>query len=181
MRPITILQYLAPMLGAAALAFAALSASAQKSCQQPSPAQAPASLDFAFYKSNVEPIFLKARSGHARCYACHSEGNRIFHLEKLPPDAIVWTDEQSRKNFQSAIHLVVPGNPGLSPLLLHPLAPEAGEDAFHSGGRQFPSQNDSDWLVLAEWVRGAREDSPSGCLPHASPRTSSPHTPPPTI
>src|SRR5258708_2491392 len=110
MRPITILQHLAPMLGAAALAFAALPASAQKSCQQPSPAQAPASLDFAFYKSNVEPIFLKARSGHARCYACHSEGNRIFHLEKLPPDAIVWTDEQSRKNFQSAIHLVVPGN-----------------------------------------------------------------------
>src|SRR6266403_1922160 len=170
MRPITILQHLAPMLGAAALAFAALPASAQKSCQQPSPAQAPASLDFAFYKSTVEPIFLKARSGHARCYACHSEGNRIFHLEKLPPDAIEWIDEQSRKNFQSAIHLVVPGNPGLSPLLLHPLAPEAGGDAFHSGGRQFPSQNDSDWLVLAEWVRGAREDSPSGCLPQVAPR-----------
>ena len=170
MRPITILQHLAPMLGAAALAFAALPASAQKSCQQPSPAQAPASLDFAFYKSTVEPIFLKARSGHARCYACHSEGNRIFHLEKLPPDAIEWTDEQSRKNFQSAIHLVVPGNPGLSPFLLHPLAPEAGGDAFHSGGRQFPSQNDSDWLALAEWVRGAREGSLSGCLPQVAPR-----------
>src|SRR3979490_2819177 len=171
MRRLTILQHLAPMLGAAAMAFAALPASAQKSCQQPGPAQAPASLDFAFYKSNVEPIFLKARAGHARCYACHSEGNRIFHLEKLPPDAIEWTDEQSRKNFQSAIHLVVPGNPGSSPLLLHPLAPEAGGDAFHSGGRQFPSQNDSDWLALAEWGRGGPEGSPSRCFPQAPPRT----------
>ncbi len=158
------------MLGAAALTFAALPASAQKACLQISSAQAPVSLDFAFYKSNVEPIFLKARPGHARCYACHSESNRIFHLEKLPPDAIAWTDEQSRKNFQSAIHLVVPGNPGLSPLLLHPLAPEAGGDAFHSGGRQFISQNDSDWLALAEWVRGAREGSPSVCMPQSAAR-----------
>jgi YVTN family beta-propeller protein len=163
-------QYLAPMLGAAALTFAAPPASAQKACSQINIPQAPVSLDFTFYKSNVEPIFLKARSGHARCYACHSEGNRIFHLEKLSPDAIVWTDEQSQKNFQSAIHLVVPGNPGLSPLLLHPLAPEAGGDAFHSGGRQFSSQNDSDWLALAEWVRGGREGSPSGCLPQSAPR-----------
>jgi YVTN family beta-propeller protein len=159
---------LAPALVAVVLTFAALPASAdsQKPCQQ-SPsnsAQAPPSLDFAFYKTNVQPIFLKERPGHARCYGCHSEANRIFHLEKLPPDAVTWTDEQSRENFQSAIHLVVPGNPGSSPLLLHPLAPEAGGDAFHSGGRQFASQNDPDWLTLADWVRGARESSASGCL-----------------
>src|SRR6266852_8140436 len=142
----------------------------QKPCQQPDSAQTPASLDFAFYKANVEPIFLKARPGHARCYACHSEANRIFHLERLPPDAAAWTDAQSRKNFQSAIHLGVPGNPGFSPLLLHPLAPEAGGDAFHSGGRQFASQNDPDWLTLAEWVRGARETAPFGCVPQSSAR-----------
>jgi len=161
---------LAPLLAAGLLAFAPAPASAQKPCQQPNSKQATASLDFAFYKSNVEPIFLKARPGHARCYACHSEGNRTFHLEKLPPDAIAWNDEQSRKNFQSAIHLVVRGNPDLSPLLLHPLAPEAGGDAFHSGGRQFVSQNDSDWLALAEWVRGAREDSPAACVPQSAAR-----------
>jgi YVTN family beta-propeller protein len=40
--------------------------------------------------------------------------------------------------------------------LLHPLAPSAGGDPFHSGGWQFPSQNDPDWLTLAEWVRGPR-------------------------
>jgi YVTN family beta-propeller protein len=161
---------LAPALAAVTLAFAVNPAFAQKSCPQANSAEAPVSLDFAFYKSNVEPIFLKPRPGHARCYACHSEGNRIFHLEKLAPDATAWNDEQSRKNFQSAIHLVVPGNPGLSPLLLHPLAPEAGGDAFHSGGRQFISQNDSDWLALAEWVRGAREGSPYACVPQSAAR-----------
>jgi YVTN family beta-propeller protein len=161
---------LALALAAVTLAFAVNPAFAQKSCPQANSAEAPVSLDFAFYKSNVEPIFLKPRPGHARCYACHSEGNRIFHLEKLPPDATAWNDDQSRKNFQSAIHLVVPGNPGLSPLLLHPLAPEAGGDAFHSGGRQFISQNDSDWLALAEWVRGAREGSPYACVPQSAAR-----------
>jgi len=164
---------LAAVLAAAFLSFAALKASAdsQKPCQQSlsNSAQALPSLDFAFYKAHVEPIFLKARPSHARCYACHSETNRIFHLEKLPPDTTAWTDEQSRKNFQSASHLVVRGDPGSSPLLLHPLAPEAGGDAFHSGGRQFASQNDPDWLAIAQWVRGAREGAPS-CVPQSAAR-----------
>jgi YVTN family beta-propeller protein len=38
-------------------------------------------------------------------------------------------------------------------LLFHPLAPEAGGDPFHSGGYQFQSQNDPDWLTMAVWVR----------------------------
>jgi len=146
------------------------SADSQKPCQDGNSAQTSVSLDYAFYKSNVEPIFLKARPGHARCYACHSEGNRSFHLEQLPPDAATWTDAQSRKNFQTANHLVVPGNPSSSPLLLHPLAPEAGGDAFHSGGRQFISENDPDWLALAAWVRGAREGSQPACVPQSSAR-----------
>jgi len=54
------------------------------------------------------------------------------------------------------MELVVPGEPGSSPLLLHPLAPSSGGDPFHSGGWQFPSQNDPDWLTLADWVRGLR-------------------------
>src|SRR3984893_17575569 len=31
---------------------------------------------FESFKANVEPVFLKERPGHARCYGCHSEGNR---------------------------------------------------------------------------------------------------------
>jgi YVTN family beta-propeller protein len=113
-------------------------------------------LDFQFFKSRVQPVFLKQRGGHARCYGCHILGNRNFHLETLLPGDSTWTDEQSQRNFQNAVQQVVPGDPTSSRLLIHPLAPEAGGDPFHSGGRQFSSQTDPDWLVLADWVRGLR-------------------------
>jgi len=49
-----------------------------------------------------------------------------------------------------ASQLVTPDGPLNSPPLTYPLAPEAGGDAFHSGGRQFESQNDPDWQILAD-------------------------------
>jgi YVTN family beta-propeller protein len=124
-------------------------------------------LDFDFFKSKVEPIFLKERPGHARCYSCHSEASRIFHLEKLSGGFATWTEEQSRRNFQTVTRLVAPSNPYTSLLLIHPLAAEAGGDAFHSGGRQFETQNDPDWLTLAEWVRGGHAAVDSKTRPAA--------------
>jgi hypothetical protein len=109
-------------------------------------------LDFEAFKSRIEPIFLEHREGHVRCYVCHSENNSAFHLERLPDGANFWTDEQSRKNFQSVYGLVAPNAPADSRLLIHPLAPEAGGDLFHSGGRQFESKNDPAWKALAEWA-----------------------------
>src|SRR6266481_1276842 len=109
-----------------------------------------AALDLQVFRTKVEAIFLKERPGHARCYGCHILPNRGFHLEPLSTGSTEWSDEQSQLNFQHVLQHVVPGNPTSSRLLLHPLAPEAGGDAFHSGGRQFASQNDPDWLVLAE-------------------------------
>jgi YVTN family beta-propeller protein len=127
--------------------------------QQPASASSKDIFDFESFKSKVEPIFLKQRPGHARCYACHSDANRLFHLERLSDGATEWTEEQSRRNFQTVTRLVAPGDPRSSLLLIHPLAPEAGGDAFHSGGRQFESQNDPDWITIADWVRGARAGS----------------------
>jgi YVTN family beta-propeller protein len=112
--------------------------------------------DFETYRRHVEPIFLKQRPGHARCYSCHTLSNRVFHLEPLSPGVTDWSTEQSQKNFQSALQLVVPGHPESSWLLLHPLAPEAGGHPFHSGGRQFESKDDPDWQTLFEWVLGTR-------------------------
>jgi hypothetical protein len=112
-------------------------------------------LDYDVYKSRVEPIFLKKRPGHGRCYACHAESNNAFRLQKLTPGSNSWSEEQSQRNFQRIAALVVAGDPDKSKLLLHPLAPEAGGQAFHSGGRQFSSKNDPDWKILAQWVRGA--------------------------
>src|SRR5258708_77926 len=131
-----------------------------------SPSTQTAALNFEMFKTRVQPIFLKNRPGHARCYGCHILAARNFRLEELSPGSTEWTEEQSQRNFQSALQHVVPGDPGSSRLLIHPLAPEAGGDPFHSGGRQFESQNDPDWLEMAEWARGrdatVTSESPSG-------------------
>ncbi|MBV9745233.1 MAG: hypothetical protein JO099_15840 [Acidobacteriia bacterium] len=114
------------------------------------------SLDFEVYRTKVEPIFLKRRPGHARCVVCHEANNSAFRLQQLPEGATSWTEEQSKKNFESVSHLVTPGNPTASRLLIHPLAPDAGGDKFHGGGRQFASQEDPDWVAIANWVRQAK-------------------------
>ena len=125
-------------------------------------ASAPAqSLDFEFFKIRVEPIFLKKRAGHTRCYVCHSvqRGRATStpapnYLVNLSPGSTFWTEEQSRLNFERVSQFVVPGDFASSRLLMHPMDPEAGGDGMHGGGRQFQSQNDPDWQILAEWVRG---------------------------
>jgi hypothetical protein len=119
-----------------------------------SPASAQ-SLDYEVFKARVEPIFLTKRPGHVRCYVCHSDrSNNSFKLETIAAGGKFWTEEQSRKNFEVVSHLVVPGDPGKSLLLLQPLAPEAGGNAFHTGGRQFANKDDPSWKTLARWVGG---------------------------
>src|SRR5262245_8630218 len=125
-------------------------------------AAAESSLDYEFFKRQVEPIFLKKREGHVRCYVCHSErSGNAFRLEKLSPGSDFWTEEQSRRNFELISALVVPGDPAKSRLLLYPLAPEAGGNSFHSGGRQFSSKNDPDWKILAEWINSGKQTAPA--------------------
>ena len=114
------------------------------------------SLDYGFFKASVEPIFLKKRPDHVRCYVCHSESTNAFKLQHMAHGAKTYTDEQSRKNFESAANLVVPGDTAKSRLLLQPLDPHAGGNPYHSGGRQFESKDDPDWKVLAEWVNGRK-------------------------
>jgi hypothetical protein len=118
-------------------------------------AAAPA-LDFAFFKSRVEPVFLEKRPGHTRCVVCHAGSNNNLRLERLSPGQSTWNEEQSRKNFEMVSKLVNPGDPDTSRLLLHALAPEGGGDVFHSGGRQFADKNDPQWKTIADWVKGAK-------------------------
>ena len=123
-------------------------------------AQTAPKLDYEYFKSRVEPVFLTKRPDHARCYVCHVESNNAFRLERLAPGARDWTEEQSRRNFEVVSILVNPGDPGTSRLLLHPLGPEGGGDVFHSGGRQFASKRDPAWRTLAAWVNGATLAAP---------------------
>src|SRR5579864_8269129 len=83
-------------------------------------AQAP-QLDFEFFKTQVQPILLAKREGHARCYACHSTGTP-YRLQRLSPGAATWNDEQSLKNFQATSNMVNLQDPEASPLLIFPLA-----------------------------------------------------------
>ena len=136
-------------------------AKAQTQAAADADAKSAPQLDYEFFKTRVEPIFLKHRSDeHARCYVCHQmmrHGGGPLSLEMLPPGASFWTEEQSRKNFETVSKLVVPGNPSLSLFLRMPLAPEAGGIAdTHQGGRQFASEDDPDWKNMKAWVMGEK-------------------------
>ena len=120
-------------------------------------ANAAATLDYDFFKAKVQPIFLEKRPGHAPCVMCHADANNMLHLERLPSGQSSWTEEQTRKNFDTVSKIVqAADDPMAAKILLHPLAPEAGGDAFHSGGRQFASKNDPEWKTIAAWVQGAK-------------------------
>jgi hypothetical protein len=115
-------------------------------------AAAPATaLNYDFFKAKVQPIFLEKRAGHARCVVCHGGANNALHLAVLPASG-QWSEEDTKNNFAAVSALVNRADPANSRLLIHPLAPEAGGDMFHSGGRQFGSKDDPDWKILAQFA-----------------------------
>lgn len=119
-------------------------------------AAAAPTLDYNFFKAKVQPIFLKKREGHARCYVCHGGANNALHLAPLSPGATNWDEEQTRQNFAAVSALIDLNDPENSRFLIHPLAPEAGGDLFHSGGRQFASKNDPDWKNMEAFANGTK-------------------------
>lgn len=123
---------------------------------QPLAAQsADPTVDFEFFRTKVQPIFLAERPGHARCINCHADEGRHPYLEPLQPGYVMWTEEQSRKNFAEFSKMVVPGSLK-SKLLVHPLAQAAGGDFDHGGGKHFLSQTNPEWLTLKAWVMGSK-------------------------
>lgn len=130
-------------------------AASQQTAPQASPQTGGPTLDYEVFKNKVQPILTAKRKGNARCIACHSRGGGNSYLETLPPGTTAYTEEQSRRNFERVQRLVVPGEPLKSPLLVNPLAEEAGGSHWHGGGKHWHSQNDPEWQVLAAWVRGS--------------------------
>ena len=128
-----------------ALVFAAAASSAAAQT-------APSTLDYEFFKANVQPILLAKRPGHARCISCHGQGTTL-RLQPVAAGATTWTEEESRKNFEAISRVVLPGSLK-SKLLVHPLAESAGGDFYHSGGKQFLSQSDLEWQTLKAFVMG---------------------------
>jgi hypothetical protein len=123
----------------------------------PLASNAAGTLDYDFFKAKVQPIFLEKRSGHAPCAMCHAGADNMLHLEKLSDGQTAWTEDQTRKNFETVSKIVqAVDEPLHAKILVHPLAPEAGGDAYHSGGRQFASKSDPDWKLIAAWAQGAK-------------------------
>jgi hypothetical protein len=112
-------------------------------------------LDFEFFKTRVQPIFLARRDGHTRCVSCHSKGTPM-RLQALSPGATTWNDEQSRKNLQVVLPRVAPRRLSDSKLLMHPLLADGGGDFYHSGGKHWNSFLDPEWQIIANWVCGRK-------------------------
>jgi hypothetical protein len=142
------------LVAAACALAAALASQAHSAAPLPPPVKG-AALDYEFFKTRVQPIFLTKREGHARCYVCHMNNNARFHLVPLSPGATTWNEEQSRQNFELIKRVAVPGSID-SPIVMHPLEEKAGGHPHHGGGQQFESQSDPAWQTLKAFVLGEK-------------------------
>ena len=64
-----------------AIAVCALAPPASTAQQPPQTAPPRPGLDFEFFRSKVQPIFLARREGHARCIACHAGATASYRHE----------------------------------------------------------------------------------------------------
>ena len=110
-------------------------------------------LDFEYFRTCVQRLFISKREGRVECVNCHGSGARGF-ASTLAPGQPYWSLEESRANFEVLRRYIEPGYPMMSRFLTHPLAPEAGGDPYHGGGRRWLSTEDPEWEALAAWVRG---------------------------
>jgi hypothetical protein len=126
---------------------AAMIAPAATSAQSP---------DLQTYRTQVEPVFLKARGPlNGPCFVCHTKVTSRLRLQPLSPGATSWTEDQSRRNLEAVMRVIAPGQPGQSNLLLLPLAVDAGGSPVHPGGKVWQSRDDPEWKAVAAWVQRA--------------------------
>ncbi len=111
-------------------------------------------LDFDFFRSCVQPVFVNPIENAMPCAECHSGE---FAVE--PPEGSYWTMEQSQQAFEDLVYLVDPGRPDSSRFLHKPLHPNAGGDLMHNGGRRWFSPDDPERQALAAWVSGEARGS----------------------
>jgi cytochrome c5 len=143
------------MVAAAGFALAAAVSLSQAQSAPAASSAASASLDYEYFKTKVQPVFLTKRTGHTRCVVCHTTNNAPFHLVPLTPGSAAWNEQQSRQNFTLIQRVAIPGSMD-SPIVKHPLAEQAGGDPHHGGAQQFESQADPAWQTLKAFIMGQK-------------------------
>ena len=121
---------------------------------------------FDYYRVNIEPLFLRPRGypgstrGQAACVMCHVWQTSVrFSLEEPTetPNGGVWTEEQSRRNYEMVTKLVNASDPESSRFLLKPLSQVAG-GLPHTGGNHWASTEDPEYQVVLDWIRALPAD-----------------------
>ena len=121
-------------------------------------AAAEPALDFEFFRSCVQKVFMTPREGHIPCSNCHGGGG-LAGFAPVPQSGSEWNDQEAKRAFQTFSRVILPGNPDQSRFLLKMLHPDAGGSYTHNGPRRFQSRDDPEYRMLAAWIRGERKGS----------------------
>jgi cellulose synthase operon protein C len=127
-------------------------------------AKVQARLDFDYFVTRVQPIFMKKAADGAACYSCHST-HALLRIAQPGPDGRA-TEAQLRQNFESAQKVIDLRQPEASLILRKPLSPtENPPPGFltHAGGPRWPRGADSEeYRTLLAWIKGARLQRAAG-------------------
>jgi HEAT repeat protein len=123
-------------------------------------------LDFRYFVTRIEPILAKPGADGKACVFCHAS-HVIFKL--LPPNNDgVFSDQDSKENYQYAMRVVDITNPDKSLLLIKPTRPTDSEGnvgdylGTHNGGQRWHGNESSDqYRTILEWIRGGRTETAS--------------------
>lgn len=133
-------------------------------------------LDFAYFRSNVEPIFSTPGPDGFACITCHFS-HAILHLESPESAKGKFSIEEVINNYQSALRVVDEGSPADSYIVRKPTSPREGVAGglSHAGGVRWPEHKQSwQYKTLIRWI-GMHNVAPAtgGALNATAGRTAS--------
>jgi hypothetical protein len=133
-------------------------------CVLPDAAAADPKPDYALFKERIEPTLQQV------CAACHAgKGRGQFALVVHAPGA-PFPEADHRKNYETALRLVVPGNPDKSKFLQKPLANSVDGVPHGGGDRIFPgTEAHRAWLDFINGIRGKGGATPAPAPAAAKP------------
>ncbi|MGH9451403.1 MAG: HEAT repeat domain-containing protein [Terriglobia bacterium] len=111
-------------------------------------------LSFAYFKTNVEPIFSTPGPDGFACITCHFS-HAILHLESPESAKGKFSIEQVINNYQSALRVVDEGAPSDSYIVRKPTSPREGVPGglSHAGGIRWPTTKQSwQYKALIHWI-----------------------------